>query len=266
MPRTRAAHRLPSGQSARHLQASAGHGPFTGPRLAILGGGIAALCVIGAGMGVHAALGDGDGPAVQLANRGVDLRPETSGGDGAATGDGSAAGSRDGTRGLPATTLAPLDPTAPPSSTAPPRTTAPPVASPPATNPYLDPASPQYVPEADRVAWLEGQQRVRECMTAAGYEYLDWQWWEGGSPKPAGLDESAATAWEFALQGDEGSAGCAVEAGDAPVPPDGAVPPEESAPPPESGDAPAPPESTTPDGTAPNGTAPDSTAPEASVG
>jgi hypothetical protein len=240
--------------------------------------GILALCAIGVGAGVHAALGDGDGPAIQLANRGVDLRPEADGGDADALGDGSAAGSPDD--GAPPASddpgaqaprsTAPADPPASgvPTPGTPPSTrpgvppTTPPTG---ATNPYLDPADPRYVPAAERVAWLEGEQRIRQCMADAGLVYLEWEWWQGGTPMPDGLDESAETAWMLALRGDEGSAGCAVEAGDAPKPPSGMERPGNTSPPPVP-----PPPSASPDEGAEQAPeqqlAPDAAEPEASAG
>lgn len=232
---------MPSRESTRRPAVSA---KPSWRRIAGVGAGIALLCAVAAGVGVHAALGDGDGPAVQLANRGVDLRPEAEGGDGGELGDGTAAGSPEA--GAPPASEAPRSPspraTAPaeppggsPAPSSPPSTrpSTPPTTPPTgAANPYLDPSDPRYVPEADRAAWLEGQQRVRQCMAGAGYDYLEWEWWRGGSPVPAGLDESAETAWMLALRGDEGSAGCAVEAGDAPVPPAGMERPENATPPP----------------------------------
>ena len=40
---------------------------------------------------------------------------------------------------------------------------------------------------SEREAWLAFQQVVRDCMTAAGHEYLYWEWWNPKSPtRPTG--------------------------------------------------------------------------------
>lgn len=229
----------------------------SGPMLAIAAAGVAALCTVGAVIGVHAAIGDNDGPAVQLAHRGVDLRPDAERGGAAEQNDGSAAGSPEAPAPsapptVPSTPLPTLPAPAPspePSPSPRPERPSPspspkPTPSTPPTNPYLDPADPRFVSESDRAAWSTGQRAVRACMAEAGFEYREWEWWNGGTPKPAGLDEQTDTAWRFALQGDEGTAGCAVAAGDAPSIPPEAVPPglsPEGVPPsvpPESGVAP----------------------------
>lgn len=232
--------------------------------IALAAAGVAALCTVAAVAGVHAAIGDNDGPAVQLAHRGVDLRPEAERGGSTELNDGSAAGSPE----TPAPSAPPTAPSTPlptipapkpapePSPSPRPEPPSPtPTPSTPPKNPYLDPADPRFVSEADRAAWSTGQRAVRACMAEAGFEYREWEWWNGGTPKPAGLDEQRDTAWRFALQGDEGTAGCAAEAGDAPAIPPEAVPPglsPETAPPteaPESGGGPesgAPPASSAP--------------------
>lgn len=71
----------------------------------------------------------------------------------------------------------------------------------PAYNPYLDPANPAFVSEAERAQWLARQAVVRECMADAGFVYLEWRWWHGGSPMPWGLDEATAHAWMSAYRG-----------------------------------------------------------------
>lgn len=117
-------------------------------------------------------------------------------------------------------------PTPPPTAHTPPSAGAP--ATPPPTNaPHPTPTpSPEQVPVADRPApggpqsdgrkpsradqraWLEFQQVVRECMTAAGQEYGYWEWWNPGDessnrfpPMPADLTAVEAAAWEAALRG-----------------------------------------------------------------
>ena len=64
-------------------------------------------------------------------------------------------------------------------------------------------------PPEQRREWLAFQQIVRECMAAAGHEYLYWEWWDPQSaesnrfpPMPADLTPDEYTAWEFALYGD----------------------------------------------------------------
>ncbi|MGI9823700.1 hypothetical protein [Agromyces sp. Marseille-Q5079] len=68
-------------------------------------------------------------------------------------------------------------------------------------NPYTTEGDPAYVTDAEKSAWLGREAVVRECMAAAGLEYLDWQWWQGGSPQPAGQSPDEAAAWSAALRG-----------------------------------------------------------------
>ncbi|MGW9631086.1 hypothetical protein ACWGST_10310 [Agromyces sp. NPDC055520] len=79
-------------------------------------------------------------------------------------------------------------------------------------NPYLDPLNDQYVAPEARSEWLGKQLVIRDCMRAAGFEYLEWQWWLGGSPQPKGLDFETSVLWTQALYGPDAanpSAGCA---------------------------------------------------------
>lgn len=138
--------------------------------------------------------------------------------------EGSAGGDDAGARGA-----APDDeqsPTPPPTALTPPSAGAP-ATPPPTSAPHPTPTpSPEQVPVADRPApggpqpdgrrpsradqraWLEFQQVVRECMTAAGQEYGYWEWWNPGDessnrfpPMPADLTAAEAAAWEAALRG-----------------------------------------------------------------
>ncbi|GAA1762922.1 hypothetical protein [Agromyces humatus] len=66
-------------------------------------------------------------------------------------------------------------------------------------------------PPEQRRQWLAFQQIVRDCMVAAGHEYLYWEWWNPKSaqsnrfpPMPADLTADEYAAWEFALYGDSG--------------------------------------------------------------
>ncbi|MBM7832648.1 hypothetical protein JOE59_003353 [Agromyces cerinus] len=83
-------------------------------------------------------------------------------------------------------------------------------------NPYLDPLSDQFVTPEARSEWLGKQVVIRECMADAGFDFLEWQWWLGGSPQPTGLDYEATILWTKALYGPDiynPGGGCA-EAGD----------------------------------------------------
>jgi hypothetical protein len=178
---------------------------------------VAALCAIGVGFGAYAAIGDGAGPAALGGQIGI-ATPEQSGGDIVAGGR-SDAGDVDGTPVTNPPTGAP--PTGAPPVTAPPKAAPQPTPSPspsepapppvrdpsdplsPDYNPYITPGDPAFVPEEERAAWLGNQALIRQCMNEAGYEYLEWQWWEGGSPMPAGLDTTAEAAWMVALRGPE---------------------------------------------------------------
>ncbi|MFB9308258.1 hypothetical protein BJY17_002277 [Agromyces hippuratus] len=83
-------------------------------------------------------------------------------------------------------------------------------------NPYLDPLSDQFVTPEARSEWLGKQVVIRECMADAGFDFLEWQWWLGGSPQPTGLDYETTILWSQALYGPDiynPGGGCA-EAGD----------------------------------------------------
>lgn len=185
--------------------------------------GVAALCAAGVGFGAYAALGDGAGPAALGGQIGI-ATPNAESGDVVAEGAPDP-GEVDGTPVTepPASEAPPA--TQPPATTPPGRTpqptppaeAAPPVRDPsdplsPEYNPYTTPGDPAYVPEEVRAEWLGRQAVIRQCMTDAGFEYLEWQWWEGGSPMPAGLSPEAEAAWLQALRGD--AAGVASEAPD----------------------------------------------------
>ncbi|MGH3703317.1 MAG: hypothetical protein ACRDT9_01690 [Agromyces sp.] len=68
-------------------------------------------------------------------------------------------------------------------------------------NPYLDPLNDQYVTPEARSEWLGKQVVIRECMADAGFDFLEWQWWLGGSPQPTGLDYETSVLWTQALYG-----------------------------------------------------------------
>jgi hypothetical protein len=68
-------------------------------------------------------------------------------------------------------------------------------------NPYLEPTDPEYVTPEERSEWLGQQVVIRECMADAGFDYLDWHWWLGGSPQPRGLDYETSVLWTKALYG-----------------------------------------------------------------
>lgn len=180
--------------------------------------GVAVLCAAGVGFGAYAAIGDGAGPAALGSQIGIKT-PDGSGVDVVAEGRADA-GEVDGTpvRNPPANGTPPgtAPPASPPPSAAPqpspdpsPSTPAPPPTRDPSDplspdyNPYLTPGDPAFIPEAERAAWLGRQELIRQCMRDAGYDYLEWQWWEGGSPMPAGLDAETEAAWMTALRGAE---------------------------------------------------------------
>ncbi|MET4160122.1 hypothetical protein [Agromyces sp. PvR057] len=190
--------------------------------------GVLALCALGATAGVHAAGGDDASPAVILA--------KVLGTDRAADGDVGTDAS--GVRPVGGATDAdepgdaPSD-QAPPTAPAPPAAPAPtpapgtdPVVPGPPTepldpsdpmspeyNPYLTVGDPAYVDDDERSAWLGREAVVRSCMADAGFEYLDWQWWLGGSPEPVGLSGDETAAWSNALRGSpETGAGCRAQA------------------------------------------------------
>ena len=67
--------------------------------------------------------------------------------------------------------------------------------------------------DAEKETWLAFQQIVRDCMGDAGQEYLDWEWWNPAPDAsnrfpamPADLTPEEYVAWEFALDGDSGTA------------------------------------------------------------
>ncbi len=116
----------------------------------------------------------------------------------------------------------PSEPVTPPSSAAPPAGEAPtptpipddPSADHPApggpgsVEPNPDGTTPPPPPEKRR-QWLAFQQIVRDCMAAAGHEYLYWEWWNPKSaqsnrfpPMPADLTSDEFEAWQLALYGD----------------------------------------------------------------
>lgn len=85
-------------------------------------------------------------------------------------------------------------------------------------NPYLDPLSDEYVTPEARSEWLGKQVVIRECMADAGFDFLEWQWWLGGSPQPTGLDYETSVLWTQALYGPDinnPGGGCASEGDEA---------------------------------------------------
>jgi hypothetical protein len=180
--------------------------------------GVAALCAAGVGFGAYAAIGDGAGPAALGSQIGI-TSPDLPGGDIVADGrhdagdvDGTPVTEPPSTGAPPASTPPPTTPpsSAPqpspgptPSTPAPPPTRDPTDPLSPEYNPYLNPDDPAFIPEAERAAWLGRQELIRQCMNEAGHEYLEWQWWEGGSPMPEGLDAAAEAAWMAVLRGPE---------------------------------------------------------------
>ena len=85
-------------------------------------------------------------------------------------------------------------------------------------NPYLDPQSDEYVTPEARSEWLGKQVVIRECMADAGFDFLEWQWWLGGSPQPTGLDYETSVLWTQALYGPDiynPGGGCASEGDEA---------------------------------------------------
>ncbi|QEO14676.1 hypothetical protein FLP10_09840 [Agromyces intestinalis] len=217
-------------------------------RLAVIGAAtLALLCGAGFAIGAHAAFGDHDGPAVLMAHPGVlpwerdavssrpgdgeprqiDAAPGTDPTDppGATAEPTPSPGPtpNPSTPPTPAPAPGPTPgpspdetpaPTPTPAPTHPPVSTDPTDPMSPKYNPYTTPGDPAYVTDDAKSAWLGRQTVVRQCMTDAGFDYLDWLWWEGGSPMPQGLDADAEAAWMHALRGDgsqEGdwqSAGC----------------------------------------------------------
>ncbi|UOE43206.1 hypothetical protein [Agromyces larvae] len=202
-------------------------------RLAVFGtAALVLLCGAGFAIGAHAAFGDHDGPAVLMAHPGVLPwdRDEVSSRPGVDAPRQIEAAPKDpGATDPPAATPAPTPPPAPvpsptPSPTPDPAPTPapshPPVSTDPTDpmspkyNPYTTPGDPAYVTDDAKASWLGRQTVVRQCMADAGFAYLDWLWWEGGSPMPQGLDAAAEAAWMQALRGDGSadgdwqSAGC----------------------------------------------------------
>ncbi|WP_350348581.1 hypothetical protein ABIQ69_01245 [Agromyces sp. G08B096] len=196
---------LPSRRGA--ARASRERAVVTGGVLAVV-----ALCAVGAGFGAYAAIGDGAGPAA-LGGQ-IGLAAPTDPAPGGVVADGrSEVGDTDGTpvAGSPEPGTAPPSaaphpspsPTPAPTPEAPEQSTHPDPADPlsPAYNPYTTPGDPAFVTETARSQWLGQQEVVRQCMRDAGFEYLPWQWWEGGSPMPPGLSDGAQAAWMTALRG-----------------------------------------------------------------
>jgi hypothetical protein len=209
---------------------------------------VLALCSLGAVAGVHAAGGDDAAPASIIAKilgtydaageMGTDaseLRPVA--GEEAGSGERPPAAeapatpqpSPDGPSATPAPTPAPT-PNPTPDAPAPVAPTDP---MSPEYNPFTTEGDPAYVTDAEKSAWLGREAVVRACMADAGFEYLDWQWWLGGSPQPVGQSPDEAAAWAAALRGSGGvDDGCraagqraAEEAAAAGTPLAGAVPP-----------------------------------------
>ncbi|WP_344311936.1 hypothetical protein [Agromyces terreus] len=205
--------------------------------------GVLALCSLGAAAGVHAAGGDEAAPASIIAKIlgtyetddgeiGTDasgVQPIPDGGSGDGRDDGSG---RDPDPDAPATD-APATPEPTPGDDADPDDGDPDDATPepdgtpspdpdqgspapvdpsdpmsPEYNPYTTQGDPAYVTDAEKSAWLGREAVVRTCMADAGFEYLDWQWWLGGSPQPAGQSPDDAAAWSTALRGDGSTSGC----------------------------------------------------------
>ncbi|SFR90460.1 hypothetical protein SAMN05428970_3672 [Agromyces sp. CF514] len=194
--------------------------------LALGAAGVLALCALGATAGVHAAGGDDASPAVLLAKvLGTDRASDGDVGTDASgvrpIGD---AGGAQGGRGddsppqTPAPTPRPTPDAAPapapdPGDGAPDEPLDPSDPMSPEYNPYLVPGDPAFVGDDEKSAWLGREAVVRSCMADAGYQYLDWQWWLGGSPQPDGLSADEAAAWSTALRGapDSGD-GCRAQA------------------------------------------------------
>jgi hypothetical protein len=174
---------------------------------------VAALCAVAVGFGAYAAMGDGAGPAALGGQIGI---AASGGPNGDAVAEGAPeAGDVDGTPvteppaadAPPGTQPPATQPPGTPQPSQPPVATEPPARDPsdpmsPAYNPYTTPGDPAFVTEAARMAWLGRQAVIRDCMGQAGFEYLEWQWWEGGTPMPAGLGAAAEAAWMAALRGD----------------------------------------------------------------
>ena len=194
--------------------------------------GVLALCTLGATVGVHAAGGDDAAPAAMVAK----ILDSYEAGDGAIGTDasglqpipGEQAGSSGGGRGGASDDSPSNDrsstrddpPGAAPSRTPDPGADAPapPPVDPtdpmsPEYNPYTTPGDLAYVTDAEKSAWLGREAVVRSCMSDAGFEYLDWTWWLGGSPQPAGQSPDEAAAWSTALRGaGEAGGGCRARA------------------------------------------------------
>ncbi|MFF2372280.1 hypothetical protein [Agromyces sp. NPDC058110] len=194
--------------------------------------GVIAMCGLGATAGVHAAGGDDASPAVLLAKvLGSDQEPEGLGTDASGVRPIDEGPEGQGADGAPPE-VAPTDAPAPTATPAPPADTAPPVDPAPAPdgdapdqaldpsdplspeyNPYTTVGDPAYVTDDQKATWLGREAVVRTCMADAGFEYLDWQWWLGGSPQPADLSTDAAAAWTAALRGTpETDDGCQAQA------------------------------------------------------
>lgn len=215
-------------RTTRGTGARRARGTRRGPGARAIGfgaAGVLALCALGATAGVYAAGGDDASPAAILAEvLGTDRATDSGLGtdaSGARPIDGSAEGGDDGEGGpgtaptQPPSTATPDPPLADEAPATPDPTPAPdPDAPPPPSgdldpgdplspeyNPYLTPGDPAFVSDEEKSAWLGREAVVRACMADAGFEYLDWQWWLGGSPQPAGLTADEAVAWSNALRG-----------------------------------------------------------------
>lgn len=192
------------------------------PAVVVAGAAVVAVCAIAFGIGVHAAVGDHDGPGVLLAHPGIapaepgvdDGTDGTLADGGDAAGAGSAESAADPPPSpAPAPTVPPTRAPAPSPSPGTPTPTHPPVSQDPADpmspryNPYTTPGDPAFVTDEAKRAWLGRQAAVRQCMARAGFSYLEWQWWFGGSPLPPNLDAAGEAAWMTALRGDGAETG-----------------------------------------------------------
>ena len=224
--------RTQSGTGRDRAQKSTGRG-LSGRAIGFGAAGVLALCALGATAGVHAAGGDDLSPAVILSKViGTDRADEGDVGtdasgvrqiDGGAADAGGDAGSDPAPTQPPVATPAP--PAEAPPTAAPTPAPDPVVPGPPAEpldpsdpmspeyNPYTTVGDPAFVGDDEKSAWLGREAVVRSCMADAGFEYLDWQWWLGGSPQPVGLSADDAAAWSIALRGSpETDDGCRAQA------------------------------------------------------
>ncbi|MRG59149.1 hypothetical protein GE115_04595 [Agromyces sp. CFH 90414] len=183
-------------------------------RAALIGGGFAvvALCAAGVGLGAYAAIGEGARPTTVDGTTGIAAPPSPT------SGEGEGAGAEDGsleTTPLPEASGPPASaqpspkpspgPTPPPTQGKPQQPSPNPDPTDPRSakyNPYVTPGDPAFVTDDAKRAWLGRQAVIRECMAAAGFSYLEWQWWFGGSPMPPNLDTDAQNSWMSALRGE----------------------------------------------------------------